>query len=272
MQTKNVMLEGFSLTLSQAILIYTRDQKRRMVDHIDEYCEEETEETPVPTAAYCSLHPVQDGIVGQGRCLTRQDIESLVKEIRNEKDSVRSVLPPELLCLDGGLMAWFRPSQVRPIYFKTRDDKFSAAMNNQSVIHPALLFLATGGSLSVYALDSNDRPLNDTRLFIAPYFNMYDSGRMCQGNARYPDQLSLESLPVWESAFWDTQFTHSNYGKTTLTTHPDGHDGLWRCCRYTVLDGLQPPFPVEYLSPAMASKDRQLTVRDAMSLAVGGAR
>jgi PRTRC genetic system protein B len=112
------------------------------------------------------------------------------------------------------------------------------------VPHPALLFAVVQGSWYVFALAKNERPNKTTELQFAPYFNVYDSGGICVGSARVPQGISSDSIPVWEAAFFESEFTHVN-GNQRKASHPRGEYALWK----ELLDGVYRTFPVEYLVP-----------------------
>ena len=64
---------------------------------------------------------------------------------------------------------------------------------------------------------------------------------MCQGSMRAPGKLCLEAMKGWETAFFESEFTHAAIG-ARLTSHPEGFLGLWRD-----LAGSEGEFPGEFL-------------------------
>jgi hypothetical protein len=60
---------------------------------------------------------------------------------------------------------------------------------------------------------------------------------------RVPDTFDVASIPLWEDAFFQSEFTHAA-GAVRLTSHPEGFIGLWRS-----LVGKK-RFPVQYLTDA----------------------
>jgi PRTRC genetic system protein B len=70
-----------------------------------------------------------------------------------------------------------------------------------------------------------------------------DDGLVCLGDTRVPDSGGVSSLNQWETAFFESAFTHQNAQKR-LTTHPEGFVGLWR-----ELAGKK-SCPSRYLAPA----------------------
>jgi PRTRC genetic system protein B len=94
----------------------------------------------------------------------------------------------------------------------------------------------------VWALEENRRPELETRLFMAPYWNTYEDGRVCHGSMPVPTTVTIDNLPRWSHAFFASQFTGSNLG-IQQCSHPEGFLGLWRS-----IVGKK-TFPVEYLLP-----------------------
>jgi PRTRC genetic system protein B len=101
-----------------------------------------------------------------------------------------------------------------------------AGMNGAIFPQPALVWLAMDHSLSIRALKENRRPAADTKLCVAPYWNVYDTGSVCLGSMRAPDGSTVASIPQWEQSFYESEFTHGNVGR--LTRHPGGFEGLWK--------------------------------------------
>lgn len=203
------------------------------------------------TRAFATVHEVrhQEGCTNgpptfaPGRPISRELLLDLERRLSNVPVMRRTVLPACVLYADSTRLAWHRPALRRPIWFNTKDKAFNAELDGATVLHPALLFLA-GPGLSIYALPSDDRPTADTVLCRAPYYNLYEHGGMCAGDTRLPERISVADLALWETAFYDTRFTHPNiHGNTKLTAHKGGHDGLWRDMR---TGGV---FPPEHLVP-----------------------
>ena len=161
-----------------------------------------------------------------GQCLTAEALEMTLRKISGQA-ARREILPERVLCADGALMAWWVPSAGRPIFFATADKAFNARFVGSLVLHPPLVMVAEAGRLSVFALNHSSRPDAGAALYRAPYFNLYDGGQMCAGNARLPESPVPGEIALWEKAFFETNFTHANLQKEKLTTHEGGHNGYW---------------------------------------------
>jgi PRTRC genetic system protein B len=69
------------------------------------------------------------------------------------------------------------------------------------------------------------------------------SGYVCLGSTRVPQQLTVDSLPLWEKAFFKSEFTHPN-AANRLTLRPGGFVGLWKSLVR------KKRFPAEHLAEA----------------------
>ncbi len=137
-------------------------------------------------------------------------------------------LPESVLARTERLIAWWTPPQKRAMFFGTTQGDM-AGINGAIFPQPSLVWLAMDHSLSIRALKENRRPAADTKLCVAPYWNVYDTGSVCLGSMRAPDAFTVAAIPQWERSFYESEFTHGNVG--TLTRHPGGFEGLWKDLR-----------------------------------------
>ena len=93
--------------------------------------------------------------------------------------------------------------------------------------HPALLFVVRDGALFVRALATNERPHGGTKLAAAPYWNIDSNGAVCAGTMRTPKSLTVDSIPAWQQAFFQSEFTHPG-GAGRLTRRKGGTAALWK--------------------------------------------
>ncbi len=194
----------------------------------------------------------EDGTVSLlgGRPLTDTELGEICVRALQRK-SQTSVLGPNVLAVSEGRIAWWAPVQHRVVFFQTSDKEFDADCNGKRALWPPLVFVAVRGKgLSVFALAANERPCADTELMVAPCFNMYEGGRMCQGSVPMPSSPSLDNTEAYERAFFDSTFGHGN--RIGLTSYPyGGHNGLWRnLCSQT-----HKCFPFQWLVPAISGKE-----------------
>ena len=161
--------------------------------------------------------------LGPAKTLTIEFIQSLVQALGGRVQA--EFLPESVLARTERLIAWWTPPQKREMFFGATQGDLGE-INGAIFPQPALVWLAMDHSLSIRALKENRRPAADTKLCVAPYWNVYDTGSVCLGSMRAPDASTVASIPEWEQSFYESEFTHGNVGR--LTRHPGGFEGLWK--------------------------------------------
>jgi PRTRC genetic system protein B len=162
----------------------------------------------------------------------------------NPAIAYQGLLPPNLLRHAPGELLWHCPSRIEPIFFQTSHSELNA-ISGRRVRHPHLLFHVSRRNLYVAALPDGQRPTLQSNLLRAPYYNVSAEGQVCQGSMNGPRKGKPEAIAQWERAFFHSAFTHSQGGAFQITSHPNGHSGLW-------LEQAEQPFtafPVEHLVP-----------------------
>ncbi|MFN3650055.1 MAG: PRTRC system protein B [Armatimonadota bacterium] len=181
-------------------------------------------------SAFASVNPVRrrnkKATIGAGRCLSRDALAELNRELAG-LPSRRELLPPHVLFADGSRTLWYRPAHRAPIFFNTGSKKLDSFFRGKQVLYPPLLFLAMPQNLYAWGLGSDDRPSGETHLYRAPCLNLYGDGHMCAGTSKLPLEVSTD-VRLFEKAFFDTAFSHSNLGGQELCRYAGGHDALWK--------------------------------------------
>jgi PRTRC genetic system protein B len=120
-------------------------------------------------------------------------------------------------------------------------DEEARKLNGLVFPHPALIFKVAGKDLFVRAMATNSRPGPDTLLKTAPCWDTDGQGLVCAGSMRVPESSDIASIPAWQDAYFQSEFTHAA-GAVRLTSSPGGFIGLWK--------GLagRKRFPVQYLT------------------------
>ena len=227
------------IKLSKAVLIYEESVGRKAVATIHDI---EIDEDGRP-------------VIKPGVGMSLSALQEMVLALAKSEKRV-SLLSTNILAFSMNHLAWWHPACVRPIYFK--EHKTLKKLDGKCVTHPPLLFVATPGSLSVFALPANKRPGETTKLRFAPYLNIYEGGKMCAGNTRLPGFLTPEAIPAFEAAFYDSNFTHTNFNDKAIVRHPKGIFGYWKSRAGKRVKGLDNPSLVPL----------KLTVRTAIEKAI----
>jgi PRTRC genetic system protein B len=210
-----------AFSLSRAILVYSDGRQSFATVH-------QPKRSPDGGAPYLDA----------GEPLTIDFLKELAKGLGPSVP--QEILPGNVLVRTPDVLAWWSKKQHRVMFYNAASD--GRTLNGKLFPQPALVFKVSGSELFVRALAENQRPVPDTPLMVAPYWNCdRQSGRVCQGSMRAPGALCLEAMVGWEQAFFESEFTHAALG-AQLTTHPEGFLGLWRD-----LAGSEIDFPPEFL-------------------------
>ncbi len=196
------------LKLYQAILLYRNDRGNRFMATVHGVVQKEADGTP---------------LLGSGQLLSTAALRELTKQLGTSCPA--EFLPENVVARTPELIAWWTPAAVRPMFF--RDGSELANISGNNFPHPALLFVVRNGVLFVRALPKNRRPDPDTRLAAAPYWNIDSNGAVCAGTMRIPKSLTVASIPAWQQAFFQSEFTHPG-GAGRLTKRKGGSASLWK--------------------------------------------
>jgi PRTRC genetic system protein B len=195
--------------------------------------------------AFASLHKVKhadDGVpyLAPGEPLTTAFVRTLSQGLGAQVKS--EIFPEGILARTSELLVrWSRP-QRRVMFFGGTDPE-ARRFNGLVFPHSALVFKVLGKDLFVRAIATNSRPTPETALKTAPYWNTDSRGLVCAGSMRVPESSDIASIPAWQDAYFQSEFTHAA-GAVRLTSHPGGFIGLWRS-----LSGRK-RFSVQYLTDA----------------------
>ena len=87
----------------------------------------------------------------------------------------------------------------------------SLEIPNGMAYTPPMIWYANKNSLAVFALASDRRPTEKTPLYCAPFFNIYEDGKVCMGsvNINIKNSASVEEFTNgWEDYFFNSYFSH----------------------------------------------------------------
>jgi PRTRC genetic system protein B len=195
--------------------------------------------------AFASLHRVKqadDGVpyLEAGEPLTTAFVRTLAQGLGAQVKP--EIFPDKVLARTPDMLVWWTQPQRRVMFFGGTDQE-ARKLNGLVFPHPALVFKVLGKNLFVRAVATSSRPRPETHLKTAPYWNTDSRGLVCAGSMRVPESSDIASIPAWQDAYFQSQFTHAA-GPVRLTSHPGGFIGLWK--------GLagRKRFPVQYLIDA----------------------
>ncbi|CBJ37863.1 conserved protein of unknown function [Ralstonia solanacearum CMR15] len=177
------------------------------------------------TAVYATSHPVELLPSGPqilpGGPLNLGELSQFV-EAAQAATAYRGFIEPHVLYLAPNTLAWWRPAAPRTVWFSANEP---IGTRHGVTAHPPLVFIVHERQWFVFALAQNERPGPNTPFHVAPYFNVWERGEICTGNVSLPDRPTPAALQAYETAFFDSRFTHANHAR--ITRHKGGGDALW---------------------------------------------
>lgn len=166
---------------------------------------------------YLESHKVnENGEILAGSPLRQDTIQQMVDvffEDRKNSSEIKGLFTDNLLSYrpqsrGSYRLVWYRPAEVRVLHHAPQ-----LKIPTAKAWVPAMIYVVDGDDLNVYALASDNRPTETTKLYKAPFFNVNDSGDVCLGNARVKkpaDATFTNIMKYWEDLFWLSEFSHVN--------------------------------------------------------------
>lgn len=145
-----------------------------------------------------------------GKPLTKKLLSQMLEEIDPivlEKIYCKGLLPSNLLTFDNNnatpTIIWKVESSLRNLCFAK-----VLRIKDGTMCLPTLIFKLKGSSLSVFAVKTNNVN-KDTKLYHAPFHNIFSDGKVCMGNAKTYGFKEVNSIMKnWEDAFFQSKFSH----------------------------------------------------------------
>lgn len=195
-----------------------------------------------------TLHGVNDQgdgapLIGPGRSLDAAELGKLLALTGQKKRA--EFIPANLLSQGTDSIAWWVPPSIRTLWFRC-DEKVLGTVTAPAP-NPGLLFTYSLNDWRVHALSGAERPQPDDAVFVAPYMNVWQGGRICSGNIPLPSVISTAVIEPLTDAFFSSNFTHPNvHAPNALVRHKRGPYHFWK----DMLSGKHETFPNEVLVPA----------------------
>jgi len=149
-------------------------------------------------------------VMAEGVNVTQDTVDAL---LRLNAMQTLVFVPEHVVAVGSNSLAWVVPAGPRRLLFGGALDKAVAALDGQVLAQPRLLFIVRGGQMYVYALKGQGRPQADTRLCLAPFFNIFANNSICNGSMVRPAGLSVDQTQAWEEAFFYSNFVKSADGQ-----------------------------------------------------------
>jgi PRTRC genetic system protein B len=212
---------------------------------------------------YATLHEVETHrkggpMLGAGVPATTEACADFARSIA-ERSAFAGFTEPRMLYVGPRVMAWWRAPAPARVWFESDRDDGKKLIGTRTAItpHPGLVFAIAHGEWYVWAVKGDKRPTPDTRVWFAPYFNVYHDGHICEGNVQRPDRVTPDTVAAFERAFFESKFTHPNVQRAReFCAMKGGAYAFWRA----LLDGRFKQFPDQHLV-AVAGRGKTLAER-----------
>lgn len=201
----------------------------------------------VSANVFASIHSImavgKRHTLGPGSPVTREGLRDLAKALAPESIAAPELIPAHVLAQGPEFLVWWAPPKSRAVFFKANE---LGGERSATVPLPGLIFAVVAGGWYVFAVKRADRPGADTPLYRTPFYNVWGEGKICTGSVKTPKGSLAQRTELWEAAFFDSWFTHSNMkGKEKLVTFRGGGSAFWK----KLLAGAYQAFPEEVLVP-----------------------
>lgn len=213
------------LVLSNAILLYNDRRESKTV--------------------FASVHEVDlkkgNHRIKAGVPISKSALKKALTALSPEEHAPVALLDSRILAKGDDYLVWYVKPQKRQIWFKCDELGEASGLTD----HPGLVFMVTNKNWHVFAVKGKNRPSPTTPLYVSPYFNVWEDGRICIGNVDTPKGENRFDPEQWLSAFYGSYFTHPNiHTPGGLTKFRGGSFALWR----SLLKGTK--FQNDWLVPA----------------------
>jgi PRTRC genetic system protein B len=167
-----------------------------------------------------------------GVSLKKETLKKVMKTIEvDEANTIhcKGIFPKKLLSFKNGYgnesVVWFLKSSWHNLTFAK-----TLGIKNSQWHLPTLVFKIEDEKLHVYAAKT-DNVTATTKLYKAPFHNVYDNGSICMGNAKIKKSFEInEMMKAHEDAFFLSKFTHlQSQGspiKGNLNTYLNSNDRI----------------------------------------------
>lgn len=148
----------------------------------------------------------------EGISFKKESLKNLAIELGNKSFKpleVNGILPIELLYFKQTFldltMVWYLPPSNQKLHF-SKELKIKSGVVNL----PGFIFMVQKDDLFIYAVKTDKRPDLNTRLYKAPFHNIYENGCVCLGNVIQNKRTEFihTEMERWQNRFFNSEFSH----------------------------------------------------------------
>lgn len=171
-----------------------------------------------PTAegagGYVEYRRIRNGKFGAASPLSVSTLGNLLQAIEMHSDKTKKMVMQYGRIPDGLLYVNCRVSSYKLVWYHKPEKRMllfteAAGVPSGEMMVPGLVYCTDGQSLSIFAFKGK-KPSNV--LYRAPFFNVYNTGKVCLGSAQIPvpvDNSYKSWMQYWEDMFWKSEFAHA---------------------------------------------------------------
>jgi PRTRC genetic system protein B len=165
-------------------------------------------------------------MIRAGTALRDQDYLKLVRGLQKKHRPQLHWEDSRVLTRASDRVVWWSPPQIRSMFFKKSHE---GTFTGQGLCPcPGLIFMARKNDLRIFAVKGVERPVLQTELHQAPFFNVWSDGLVCMGTAIAPEAADSQSIDQWESTFFGSNFTHPNINEKNQLTKGVDPRKFWK--------------------------------------------
>lgn len=170
-------------------------------------------------------HEIRNGQMQVGQSLDVETLAGFLHEVMAARAAIcgsykktMTILPENVLVDSLDHLVWYQPSRVGIGWFTVRGDQRMPI----KIRWPAMVFDVSksrgkSSKLRCVALDNDQRPTANSKVYNLPMPNAYHRGGFCLGTATLPVACGIDDIPKIEECVYDAVKTHSNNSQAIKT-------------------------------------------------------
>lgn len=165
-------------------------------------------------------------VLGPGTPVSKRSVKAALTALGEQSEGGLSFLAGEVLARNDQQVVWWEPPKLKRMWFNTKE---CLGQRTGSAWQPGLVFAyCVNGGLKVWAVRGKKRPTVATKLYQAPYHNVWEDGQVCTGSMVLPKRIDEGTQATVTNSFFGSNFTHANVkNPKRLTRSGEGLDVLW---------------------------------------------
>jgi PRTRC genetic system protein B len=145
-------------------------------------------------------------VLGAGQVLSMKDQSRMAALLVDNLDTELKIFPDSVIARSFDSIVWYREAKPALMRFI-----FNDKVIEQTAPCPNLIFKIKNKTLSVVAVGGKRKPTSESKLYHAPFANIYEGTDMCVGSNELPPYPSLTDIDRIERMFFESEFTDTKH-------------------------------------------------------------